>query len=248
LGKTTGVLAPHEFWYFWRRFFPSGEIQQINEEKIDPDKMNIFLSELAGLENVLDKPLALKALILNWNIAYLSKVLENAIFLYIRREPFFNIQSLLHARIKFYNSISQWYSFKPPEYKWLKDCSPYHQVAGQVYYTNKSIQKGLCKLDRNRWLEIKYEDFCDHPEKVWNGLADKLLYYETHIPRKYLGSNRFQNTNKITVTESEKKRIISAYQDFFRIDIIANNDKKNGEKSKKNSFFNRSEMDVKAYG
>jgi len=30
LGKTTGALQPHEFWYFWNRFFPFQEVDIVN--------------------------------------------------------------------------------------------------------------------------------------------------------------------------------------------------------------------------
>ena len=42
-------------------------------------------------------------------------------FLHIKRQPAYNIQSLLKARNNYYGDIRGWYSFKPPEYDELKE-------------------------------------------------------------------------------------------------------------------------------
>jgi hypothetical protein len=54
LGKTRGTLAPNEFWYFWRRFFHYGEIQQLDEDALKRVDVLKFVSELAALEAAFD--------------------------------------------------------------------------------------------------------------------------------------------------------------------------------------------------
>ena len=134
LGKTQGTLAPNEFWYFWRRFLPTKELSHLSPAALKQVKGEAFARELAAIEAVFDKPLALKALILQLNLPYLDKLVEKVVFLHIRRHPYFNAQSLLEAREKYYGQRTTWYSIKPPEYSWLKDQDPLTQVAGQVYY------------------------------------------------------------------------------------------------------------------
>src|SRR5699024_10587460 len=34
LGKTKGPASPHEFWYFWRRFFEFEDIQKLNDQQL----------------------------------------------------------------------------------------------------------------------------------------------------------------------------------------------------------------------
>ena len=141
LGKTSGTLSPNEFWYFWRRFFPYGEIQYLTDDQLATVDSMQFVSELAAIEGAFAKPFALKAMIINFNIPYISKILEKALFIHIVREPIYNIQSLLESRERFFGSIGHWYSFKPVEYPSLIDMDPYSQVAGQVYFTNCNIHK-----------------------------------------------------------------------------------------------------------
>jgi len=120
IGKTKGALSPNEFWYFWRRFFPYEEIQYLEEESLKKIDARKFVAELAAIEAVFDKPFALKGGIANLNIPFLSDVIDKAVFLYVKRHPFYNIQSILNARVKQLGSREVWYSFKPREYESLK--------------------------------------------------------------------------------------------------------------------------------
>jgi len=116
LGKTKGAAAPHEFWYFWRRFFPLCEDADIVSpetlEKVDTARLN---AELATLEAALEKPLAMKAMLLNWHIPFLDKAFEKVLFVHVKRDPIYVMQSILEGRQKNFGSIEQWYAFKPPE-------------------------------------------------------------------------------------------------------------------------------------
>ena len=112
LGKTKGTLAPNEFWYFWRRFFHYGEIQQLDEDELACVDGAKFLAELAALEAVFDKPFVLKALIINWNIPFIARIFDKVLFIHITRQPLHNAQSLLESREKYFGTIDEWYSFK----------------------------------------------------------------------------------------------------------------------------------------
>ena len=112
-GKTLGALAPHEFWYFWRRFLPDPDRDDLSNAELEKGlDAATLLSELAGLVDVFQKPFACKAMLFNNNIEFLNKIIENSIFIQIRREPLFNIQSMLDARERQLGSRDNWYSFK----------------------------------------------------------------------------------------------------------------------------------------
>ncbi|GBD96282.1 MAG TPA: sulfotransferase [Nitrospirae bacterium] len=214
LGKTKGALAPNEFWYFWRRFFHFGEIQQLNEEELASIDHQKFVSELAAIEAVFDKPFSMKGLIVNWNIPFITSIVEKVLFIYIKRHPFYNIQSLLNARINYYDDIKAWYSFKPPEYVDLKNCSPYEQVAGQVYFTNRAIEEGLARVEDAKVLEIAYEEFCQSPDLVFKQIINKFKLQGYQADWPYKGPARFSNTNKISLSCEEQEKVMNAYRHF----------------------------------
>lgn len=214
-GKTKGALAPNEFWYFWRRFFKyeNLDIDYMPDDELEKvfDK-DIFYKELMGVANVFEKPIVLKAMIANYNIEFLDKILNKVIFIHIKRNPYTNIASILDARKRQYGDINKWYSFRIPEINELLNIhNPIEQIAGQVYYNNMAISKALVNISEERKIEIKYEDFCENPLKVYNDLKEKLKIQGCPISEKYCGELQFGLTRK-----NVDSNIIESYNKFMK--------------------------------
>jgi hypothetical protein len=220
LGKTKGALEPNEFWYFWRRFIPNTDPEYLDDKSLLKVNTKKFAAELAAIEAVFDKPLAMKGHILQFNIPFLSNILQKVLFVFIKRNPLYNIQSLLEARVKYFGDRNAWYSVKPKEYEKLKGLDPFQQVAGQVYFTNKVIQQGLKNIDVSRWLQVDYEDFCESPGKVFRQILEKLENQGMEIGNwEYEGPENFQPTNQVRLPEEECREIIAAYKLFSGTDL-----------------------------
>lgn len=192
-GKTQGALAPNEFWYFWRRFLPFGELDYLSDEElfrvVDRGKL---VDELTALTRVFGKPFALKSMILNYNIPFLDAIFKQALFVQIKRDPVTNLASILDARNRQLGSEREWYSFKIPEYPQLKMLDPISQCAGQLHYINKAVTKGLATVDETRKLVVQYEDFCQAPGLVFGRLVQKLGITDDIGP--YNGPEKFRQT------------------------------------------------------
>lgn len=214
LGKTKGALQPNEFWYFWRRFLPNVEPRHLTEEELTRVDGRGFTAELAALEAVFDKPLALKGLIVQLNLPFLSSLLDRALFLHIQRDPLYNIQSLLQARERYFGDRRRWYSIRPQGYEQLKALEPIAQIAGQVYYTNKGIETGLRQVGRERQLTISYERFCEDPGKIYASLQKKYEQQAFTLPETYSGPSHFQTANDIRLPSETIEEIIEAYARF----------------------------------
>lgn len=217
LGKTDGLLSPNEFWYFWRRFFPYSEVQYLDEKSLEKISVNTLKKELAAFESVLKKPLVMKGMMFNWNIPFLASIMPGTIFIYIEREPLYNIQSLLQAREAYFGDRNRWYSFKPPEYKCLSQLDPIEQTAGQVYYTNMAIQKGLGRVPKSKQLHIRYETFCRNPREVWKTLSEKLKQSGYALKIHYDGPESFDSTNILKIDKKNQERISSFNNEIAKI-------------------------------
>ncbi|HDR51589.1 MAG TPA: sulfotransferase family protein [Mariniphaga anaerophila] len=174
-GKTKGVLAPNEFWYFWRRFLaePKRDVWTDDELRQSMDTTTM-LAELAGIMDVFQKPFAAKGMLFNYNIPYLNSIIDKALFVQIKRDPLTNVASVLDARKRQLGDEAAWYSFKIPEYEMLKDLDPVTQVAGQIHYINKAVSRGLAKVDETRKLIVQYEDFCKNPKRIFAQFTEKI--------------------------------------------------------------------------
>jgi LPS sulfotransferase NodH len=207
LGKARGALAPHEFWYFWRRFLPNEELRHLSpaeEAAIDGPGL---AAGLAALEDVLAKPLALKGMIVQYNIPAISRIFDRVLFLHVMREPFYNVQSLLEARQEYYGTRDTWYSAKPEEYEKLVGADCYTQVAGQVHYTHAAIEDGASRIDPARSMRVRYETLCDDPAAIYAELVDKLAEQQCVIDSRYTGPGRFESTNTIRCDASDRREI-----------------------------------------
>ena len=208
-GHTSGALAPSEYWYFWRRFFHFGEIQYLDNFYSDAHDTIGFVSELASMEQAFSKPLMMKAMILNWNLPELYKLFSKCLFIDVSRPLGDNAESLYFARQSFFNDVSKWFSFKPPEYVWLKKASPLEQVAGQAYFTRKAVDNGLKEIPDASVLKVDYDAFCASPVAVYKALSEKLCAMGYELP-EYVGKDQFVATNASRLTPSERA-VINSY-------------------------------------
>lgn len=216
-GKTKGALAPNEFWYFWRRFLPYANLDYASDDELRSSaKFAALREELNGLANIFGKPFALKAMIMNQNLLPLSEVFSKSIFVWVKRDPVYNIQSALFARKWQYGNFETWYSFKIREFPTLKDLDPLHSVAGQIAATNIALEKTQIEIPPESWLCVPYEGFCDAPALYYKDLARTLLDQKgaTVIP-PYDGVEKFENSNSWKITEFSKLEAERAYETMY---------------------------------
>ncbi len=189
LGKTQGALAPHEFWYFWRRFFAFGDTQQLSETELAAVDGTGFTRELRAMQTAFGKPLVLKGMILNWHLPYLAELYENSFFVIVERDTADNARSLLDARREFAGTETDWYSFKPPGWRDVLSLSPPEQTAWQVLATNAALKQGAAKIAPERVCRVTYEQFCTAPQKLLTDIAERcgqsLPHTAAELPAKF---------------------------------------------------------------
>lgn len=209
LGKTIGALSPSEFWYYWRQFFQFEDINVLSKEELDKVDKKTFLRKLVAFESLTGKAPAMKGMLLNFHIPFLYETYKKFIFIDVKREPFYNAQSLLFAREKFFNSREKWYSFKPEEYQELRGKSPIEQVAGQTLYIRKAIENGFKEVPDSNKLSVEYADFCSNPKEIMIKIKEKYnaLGFDIDIDR--VSNNIYQpfkanNTCRLTAIETKE--------------------------------------------
>lgn len=202
-GKTKGVLAPNEFWYFWRHFLAEPERDVWTDSELHQSfDTNTMLAELTGIMNVFQKPFATKGMLFNYNIPFLDSILDKVLFVQIKREPIANIASVLAARKRQLGSEEKWYSFKIPEYERLHGLDPISQVAGQIHFINKAVNAGMANVATERKLIVDYETFCSSPEAIHSALCEKLNIKG----RTYSGPRSFSSSNLIDESKRDAFR------------------------------------------
>lgn len=162
-GKTSGAMEPHEFSYFWRRFFPMDQARRLESDEWESSDTSGFARGWAAMEAAFGKPMAAKGILGQYNIPELADLLPTAIFIHTQRDPFFNAQSLLAARERVYGTRDAWFSVQQPGHEAMKDMSPIEQVVDQVLTTNAVLEEAARVVGEGRWISQPYADFCADP-------------------------------------------------------------------------------------
>ena len=181
LGKTYGPSQPHEFWYFWNRFFQFNDDCTLTNQSRILSNLDAFVKEIGTFQRAFDKPLVMKAMNMNWEIPLLQSLSDRFYFLHIERDVSFNAQSLLNARKSFWGDTKKWYSFKTPDYHDLKSLPAWQQTIEQVRSNNRGVKEGFLKIPPNRALSIHYQDLITDSNSIFRKLKELSVIEE--IPK-----------------------------------------------------------------
>jgi hypothetical protein len=186
LGKTSGPAAPHEFWYFWRRFLPTVDIEPLGD-RLDAADFDGLRAELRAMATLLGRPFCCKGMMIQYDLPAFARAVPEARFLFVHRRVDANAASLLRARRRFFGDEGEWYSAKPPGHEDLLQLSPEEQVREQVERTNDAIRAGSSELDPSRWTEVSLEAFLAGPEGLWSDLVSMMQGSSFELPPAYPG-------------------------------------------------------------
>ena len=220
-GVTEGWAGPHEFGYFWSRWFRFGETHQLNTQGLEEIDLDALRQELAALESVYNKPFCFKYLPFGLHIPFLAEHFENSIFVLCRRQPVYNMQSLLLARNKILGNEGHWWSLRPREYPRLLSTPPHEQIAGQIYYTLKEIETSFSSLSPERFLHLLYDDLCSQPRVEVSRVVEAVRRIGVEIDWTVdVIPERFESTDTKRISDEEFQKLHEAAQRYFGNDTL----------------------------
>lgn len=215
LGKTKGALAPSEFFHFWRRFLPNYDPEFLDEEQCRKIDRNGLRQSIAAIEAVFERPFAAKAIILQYNLQELANAVRKVVFVHMKRHPFFVMQSILLAREAFYNDRSCWWSVKPRQYPQLQGLNPYEQIAGQVWYTNKSLKDQSRQfLKKKQWIDLDYAEFCRNPKASLDPIISCYRDFGVNLPAMNHLPPTLSSGDSVRLSGEDIERLLAAYSRF----------------------------------
>lgn len=213
-GRSSGPLNANEFFHFYRRFFPNTDIKHLNKTELTQVDCEGLEAELKILSQFYDKPFISKGLMMQYNLEYFYRKLDKPIFLHIKRNELFVMQSIYKARVKEKKSANNWWSAKPKQFETLKDMDKFSQIAGQVFFTNNTIENALLNIPDKSKLIVSYEDLVRDPVEVLIKLKEKYLQngFELHFEDMQKISKKLKNGNVITLDEQILTQLKLAYE------------------------------------
>lgn len=175
LGKTDRWHEPNEFGFFWGAHFPLDAHHEIDESRGDDIRAERFLKQLAALEAAFGKPVFLKAMIMNFNLALLHRLLPTAVFVRLRRDPMSLILSLAASRKRYFGTMDTWWSCKPRNWRELAQLpDPWEQIAAQLAAIDQALDRGLAGVPDEQQITIDYASWCQAPHETVGRLVEVL--------------------------------------------------------------------------
>jgi len=207
-GKTEGWRSPAQGHQVWNRWFPKeGEGTQ-NKVWTDCEKR-----ELAGMVTFIEKVYGLP-FVNKWpgfsvNITKLIEFLPEAVFIRVQRDPLQTAQSILKGRRELVGNPNVSISRVPEGYENYVDRSYIEQVCAYLIGVEKQLDQESARIGEERFLSVRYEDFCLTPRKNLERIVD---WYNQ------VGGYRFKmrNTDLPTFDISNTQKVISEELDALR--------------------------------
>ncbi|MCP5200981.1 MAG: sulfotransferase [Gammaproteobacteria bacterium] len=172
-GTTEGWLEPHEFGYFWNRFFDLGQdthkLAAADLERVDGDALRRAID---CIQAEYDAPLVLKNN--TWctlQAAYLAQLFPRAIFVACFRDLVWLAQSLLMARRERLEDPDAWWSVRPATYQALRRLPVLEQVVGQARDIQQGLEAELAAIPAERVVRVDYASMCHDPAALCRRIA-----------------------------------------------------------------------------
>jgi hypothetical protein len=173
-GVTPGWSGPHEFGYFWSRWFPFENTHKLGERELAGVDGDGLSRSVASLEEAYRKPMFFKFLANTLHIPFLAKLFPRSLFVATRRDLFYNAQSLVLSRKELYGSPDAWFSTRPEGYQELRLLEWPDQVAGQVASIHEEMETALRALPSDRKVDVSYDELCARPRLQVERILDAV--------------------------------------------------------------------------
>ncbi len=198
-----GFHAPSECGEFWYRWLPRDH-HFIDYHEITDKMVEAIRLEISALINYWDKPILFKNLNAGQRIRLLVKAFPQARFIYIKRNPYYTVQSILNARKACGISKDKIWSIKPKRYLEIEKLDEISMVCEQVYSLQKQIEEDSQLCVPQHFFTITYEQMIANGSKMLHDLAHKcgitMRKNDAIFPD-------FIDDNKNTLSDELKKKV-----------------------------------------
>ncbi|MFW6130075.1 MAG: sulfotransferase, partial [Atribacterota bacterium] len=148
----------HEFGYFWRHWLKRDSFSR-SLGKIDWNELKLTV---LNMQHTVGGPICFKNFYASLVLEEFHKTFPKSIFIWIDRDPFDSMVSILNARRSLYNDVSCWWSYAPPNYNKIKSLSPHGQILNQVFYLRNLFQNKFDKISWKNCYRFDYKDVCSN--------------------------------------------------------------------------------------
>lgn len=214
-GVVKGLGAPSECGAFWYRWFPSGIHVYIGRNQTSTSVLQELRGSIGAIAFITQSPMIFKNLYNAMRVAPILEAIPEACFIVCKRDYAETALSILKGRITNLNNKTEWWSLPPKEVDHLLGKHYAEQVAGQVYYTYQQIENDMSFFGSERFLEVRYEDFCNDVHGTLNTIESFLADRGCRLNKKWEVPPRFRVSYVKDIETDDRKRVEKAMTRFL---------------------------------
>ncbi|MEI8394542.1 MAG: sulfotransferase [Rhodospirillaceae bacterium] len=213
-GVTAGWSEPHEFGYFWDRWFDFGqETHNLTEEERAQVDVAGLLRALASIENGFEKPLSFKNNTwCTFQADFIARCLPKALFVVCRRNSLFIAQSLMESRRERYGRDDLWWSLRPSRYREILACPCWEQVAWQALDVEREMEESVARIDPARVVDAGYSRLCNTPGDIIEEIRTRCAELGSPLPASAPLPATFRATDRQRLSDEEWACLVAAME------------------------------------
>lgn len=201
-GRTRGFGEQNDGLHLWDRWL--GHDRYALPETLDAAAVDAMRRFFAAYETAFGKPILTKNNALATGATLIARALPTAHFVFVRREPAYAAQSILHAREVIQGSRAAPYGVPDPRHRAVDGTpSPIEAVCAQLAHHEHRMREQQQELGAERFRVLEYEDFCRAPEAVVERIGRDVLGVEVDVAAVRTALPPFRSTNRVTVSPAE---------------------------------------------
>jgi hypothetical protein len=211
-GNTAGLAGPNDGFHVWNRWLGTDRYRAL--QTLDDDAISAMRQFFAAWTQTFGRPLLNKN---NRNtdcVALLGRVIPEAFFVVVRRDPVYVAQSLLIARQHVQGDKRRKWGLHSLDQGPATDRLGYvDSVCRQVVEIDRKLAEDRHRLPAERFIDVQYEHFCENPAelvaeistRIWGATTDSTV-----VRRELNLGGRSSNQRRVTAEEFERIQICLA--------------------------------------
>ena len=207
-GYVSGLWAPSEAGPLFTNWFG----HSISSVDIPPEQREQVRRSVKLIGEAMGGPLLIKSMKLSLKITDIAEMIPDSIFIYIKRDAAYSVQSILQTRQKINGNYDDWWSYPVEGVEELVKMDPFDQVANQLRIINDCIESAATKIADERFLRIEYEALCENPHQVLDEVAARLKARGVELKQRDQALPELKRQSKITLSDDEWGKVQAALQ------------------------------------
>jgi hypothetical protein len=198
-GRTLGLAGANDGLHLWDRWW--GPSRYVVPERFDAGTADDLVRFFGAYEAAFGKPILNKSNGLATCASLIARTLETSHFIFVQRDPAFNVQSILTARERIQGSINVGYGVQDPQR--AASGNAIEDACAQVRYHDRRSDEQRREIGDRRFWVVRYEDFCREPYRLVERIADEIL--GVRLDRQTLRASlpALRSTNRVTIAPAE---------------------------------------------